>query len=111
VEAAVFQVGRRQTREQGRSVVLELDQLNAIVQAATVMRAAANHLNMVACAAAAKDLGNCFQRLPPPQQGVFVFGERHLDDLIGGLEYFLRTFRDEIDARPLFAMSPTNAEL
>jgi hypothetical protein len=106
-----LQVGRRQIREQGRELVVELDQMNVIVQAATVMRGAADHLGMIACAAAAKDLGDCFQRLPPPTQGYFSLGERQLDDLIGGLDYLLRTFRDEIDARPLFAMSPTNADL
>lgn len=106
-----LQVGRRQTREQGQQLVVQLDQMDAIIQAATVMRAAANQLGMVACAAAAEDLGRCFKRLPLPVNGYFAFGESQLDDLIGGLEYLLRTFRDEIDARPLFAMSPTNANL
>jgi hypothetical protein len=106
-----LQVGRRQTREAGRQLVVQLDQMDAIIQAATVMRAAANHLGMVACAAAAEDLGGCFKRLPLPVHGYFAFGEEALDDLISGLEYLLRTFRDEIDARPLFAMSPTNANL
>jgi hypothetical protein len=106
-----LQVGRRQVREHGQELVLQLDLMESIVQAATVMRAAANHLGMVVCAAAATDLGGCLKRLPPPNAGCLMLSERHLDDLISGLEYLLRTFRDEIDARPLFAMSPTNADL
>lgn len=66
---------------------------------------------MVACSAAARDLGDCFRRLPSPQAAGLLLDEDRLDDLIGGLEYLLRTFRDEIDARPLFAMSQASAEL
>jgi hypothetical protein len=49
--------------------------------------------------------------LPAPTGRSLALGEQSLDDLIGSLEYLLRTFRDEIDARPLFVMSPTNADL
>jgi len=104
-----LQVGRRQARPAGDALLIDLDQITAIFQAAGVLRAAAEQMGMVACAAAARDLGECFQRLPQPQYGRLAFSERQLDELIGGLEYLLRTFRDEIDARPLFVMSPTNA--
>ena len=105
-----LQVGRRQVHEHGQELVLQLDLMQATIQAATAMRAAAAHLGMVACGAAAKDLGDCLKRLPPSDRGGLMLDERYLDDLISSLEYLLRTFRDEIEARPLFAMSPINAD-
>lgn len=106
-----LQIGRRHARETERALVVELAQINSIVEAATVLRGAADRLGMVACSAAARDLGDCFRRLPSPQAAGLLLDEDRLDDLIGGLEYLLRTFRDEIDARPLFAMSQASAEL
>jgi len=101
-----LQLGRTETRRTGDALVLDHDQLKVIFEAATLLRAAADQMDMVACAAAARDLGDCFQRLPLPTARGLALAGRSLDDLIAGLEYLLRTFRDEIDARPLFAMPP-----
>ncbi|QQV78011.1 hypothetical protein H5J25_04525 [Sphingomonas aliaeris] len=106
-----LQVGRRQVRDHGAELEVSLDQMAAIIQGATAMRDAAESLGMVACAAAATDLSHLFQKFPHPEKGHLSFGERELDELIGGLDYLLRTFRDELDARPLFALSPGNAGL
>ena len=75
------------------------------------MKAAAERLGMVACAAAARDLSDVFQQLPQPTPRGLLLDQRQLDALIGGLEYLLRTFRDELDARPLFVMPAANAAL
>lgn len=106
-----LQVGRRHARETGNLLAIDLEQMSGIFQAAAVLRSAAEQTGMVACAAAARDLGDCFQRLPRPEMDRLSLTERQLDELIGGLDYLLRTFRDEIDARPLFVMNPTNARL
>ncbi|WP_375381071.1 hypothetical protein [uncultured Sphingomonas sp.] len=106
-----LQLGRTEMRSNGGALVLGPDQTKVIFEAATLLRAAAEQLSMVACVAAARDLGDCFTRLPPPGSRGLILTERHLDDLISGLEYLLRTFRDEIDARPLFAMSAGSADL
>ncbi|MBI0532041.1 hypothetical protein [Sphingomonas sp. TX0522] len=106
-----LQIGRRQARDVGRALAVDLEQMKTVVDAAAVLRAAADALGMVACSAAARDLGECFRRLPHPQSAHLMPDEERLDDLIGAMDYLLRTFRDEIDARPLFAMSPASAEL
>lgn len=106
-----LQLGRTATRQNGGPLILDHDQINIIFQAATQLKAASGEMKMVACAAAARDLGDTFQRLPPPTSRGMVLIGRPLDELIAGLEYFLRTFRDEIDARPLFAMPPGKAPL
>jgi hypothetical protein len=85
--------------------------MQTIVEAAGVLRASADQMDMAVCAAAARDLGDVLERLPLPQPKGLVLGERQLDDLIGGLEYLLRTFRDEIEARSLFVMSGAKAAL
>jgi hypothetical protein len=106
-----LQIGRRQIRGSGGTLLVGLDQMKVIVEAASLMRAASSRLGMVACAAAATDLAEVFKRLPQPQDLHLGLSEAQLDDLIGGLEYLLRTFRDEIDARPLFVMTPGKADL
>ncbi len=106
-----LQIGRSKVRESGDILIIDPAQILALADGATVMRAAAEQLGMVACAAAARDLGECFRRLPPPRPAGLLLNEERLDDLIGGLEYLLRTFRDEIDARPLFVMTPSGADL
>src|SRR4051812_31350538 len=106
-----LQFGRREARRTGNAVVVSLDQMGGIIEAATVVRAAADQLGMAVCAAAARDLGAVLERLPPPGAQGLVLGERHLDDLVGGLDYLIRTFRDEIEARFLFVMSGTNVAL
>ena len=106
-----LQLGRTQARLTGDALVLDLEQMKIIFQGAGVMKAAAEDLGMVACAAAARDLGDVFQQLPPPTPRGLLLDKRQLDALIGGLEYLLRTFRDELDARPLFVMRAANAAL
>ncbi|MFL6846322.1 MAG: hypothetical protein ACJ8ER_15755 [Allosphingosinicella sp.] len=85
--------------------------MQGIIEAASIMWASADQLDMAVCAAAARDLGDVFARLPSAQPQGLVLEERHLDDLIGGLDYLLRTFRDEIEARSLFVMSGRNVAL
>jgi hypothetical protein len=106
-----LQLGRTQARATGDLLVVNFEQMKAIFDGATLMKSAAEHLGMVACAAAARDLGEVFQRLPPPTPRGLLLDETRLDALIGGLEYLLRTFRDELDARPLFVMPAANAAL
>ena len=104
-----LQLGRTAARSNGDALVLDHDQIKVMLQAATLLKATAEQMKMVACAAAARDLADTFQRLPPPSARGMILAGQVLDDLIAGLEYLLRTFRDEIDARPLFAMPPGSA--
>ena len=106
-----LQLGRSQARLTGDALVLDLEQMKVIFQGAGLMKAAAERLGMVACAAAARDLSDVFQQLPQPTPRGLLLDQRQLDALIGGLEYLLRTFRDELDARPLFVMPAANAAL
>lgn len=106
-----FQIGRSEISRTGKALIVDPAQIMALVDGATVMRAAAEKLGMIACAAAARDLGDCFRRLPLPTPNGLLLDEDRLDDLIGCLEYLLRTFRDEIDARPLFVMTSSAANL
>ncbi|KQO49970.1 hypothetical protein [Methylobacterium sp. Leaf85] len=106
-----LQLGLHQARLNGEELILDIEQMKTIYEAAGLMRAASQQLGLVVCASAARDLGDCFERLPPPRQHGLMLNERQLGDLINGLEYLLRTFRDELDSRPLFAMPTASADL
>lgn len=106
-----LQIGRHEVRGQGGPLLVSLEQMGLIIQTAGLLKAASAELGMVACAAAASELGDAFKRLPRPSPEGLALNEAQLDDLIGNMEYLLRTFRDEIDARPLFALPPASAEL
>lgn len=106
-----LQVGRRTMRTSDASLLFPLDYMQSIIQAAGLLKSAAEELGMVACAAAAKDLGESFKRLPHPGPQGLSLTEERVDDLVSNMEYLLRTFRDEIDARPLFVLPAASANL
>jgi hypothetical protein len=107
-----FQVGRRQLQEQGDSLlVVPLGDIMVTIQAAKFLKDASAELGFVACAAAAADFGRIMDRFPTPTRDGLQFNDRQLAELMGALEYLLKTFRDEVDARPMFIMPPGAVEL
>ena len=107
-----FQVGRRQLREAGQDLlVVPLADIMVTIQAAKFLKDAGAELGFVACAAAAAEFGQIMDRFPTPTRHGLEFNEGQLGQLIGALEYLLKTFRDELDARPMFVMQPGAATL
>lgn len=107
-----FQVGRRQMREQVASLlVVPLDDIMVTIQAAKFLKDVSAELGFVACAAAAEDFGRTMDRFPQPTPAGLEFNDRQLAELIGALEYLLKTFRDEVDARPMFILPPGSVAL
>ena len=98
-----FQVARRQLRETGHDTLQASPaDLAVMFQAASFLKSATLELGFVACRAAAEELGEVFRRLPRPGPDGVALTEAQLSDLIGALEYLIKTFRDELDGRPLF---------
>jgi hypothetical protein len=85
--------------------------MQVTVRAATFLRAAANELGFSTSARAAAGLDGVLQTLPSPTPRGFFLAERSLTELMGALDYLLRTFHDELDGRPLFIGSHRSAEL
>jgi hypothetical protein len=56
-------------------------------------------------------VGLAVTRPPPPPREGLQFNDRQLAELIGGLEYLLKTVRGEVDARPMFIMPPGAVDL
>lgn len=107
-----LQVAQRQMREIGHDrVVVALGDIGVTIQAATFLKRAAGDLGFVACAAAATEFGAVMDRFPKPVGGGLQLGDAQLTELIASLEYLLKTFRDELEARPMFVMQPGSAEL
>lgn len=107
-----LQVAQRQMRETGHDcVVIALGDIGVTIQAATFLKRAAGDLGFVACAAAATEFGAVMERFPKPVGGGLQLGDAQLTELIASLEYLLKTFRDELEARPMFVMQPGAAEL
>jgi hypothetical protein len=107
-----LQVGRRQLRESGNDVlILDLDDAGGMIRAATFLKGAATELRFVVCKAAAADFGQVMDRFPVPVRGGLQLRDPVLSELIAALEYVLKTFSDEINARPVFVMQPEAAAL
>lgn len=106
-----LQLGRTEARRTGAALVLSIDQMNMIFQSATLLKKTAAQVDMVACVAASTDLERVFKRLPRPTTLGLSLAVGHIDDLVGNLEYLLRTFRDEIDARLMFVLPPVSVSL
>lgn len=106
-----LQVGRTRARASSDTVLLSLEQMKSIIQAAGLLRQISGTLGLPVCAAAAADLGRCFESLPAPTASGLALPDAPLSNLINNLEYLLRTFRDEIDARPLFVLTSGAADL
>jgi hypothetical protein len=108
----VFQVGHRQLREPGDSLlVVPPADIMVTIQAVKLLKDASAELGFVACAAAAADFDRIRDRFPAPSREGLQFNDRQLAEVIGALEYLLKTFRDEVDARPTFIMPPGAVDL
>ncbi len=107
-----LQVAQRQMRETGHDrVVVALGDIGVTIQAATFLKRAADELGFVACSAAAAEFGAVMERLPKPAGGGLQLTDAQLTELIASLEYLLKTFRDELEARPMFVLQPGSALL
>ena len=88
-------------------LAVPLADIMVTIQAAKILKDASADLGCVAAAAAAAvDFGRTMDRIPAPSREGLQFNDRQLAELIGALEYLLKTFRDEVDARPMFIMPP-----
>lgn len=107
-----LQIAQRQMRETGHDrVVVALGDIGVTIQAATFLKRAADELGFVACSAAAAEFGAVMERFPKPAGDGLQLADAQLTELIASLEYLLKTFRDELEARPMFVMQPGSALL
>lgn len=107
-----LQIAQRQMRETGYDrVVVALGDIGVTIQAATFLKRAADELGFVACSAAAAEFGAVMERFPKPAGDGLQLADAQLTELIASLEYLLKTFRDELEARPMFVMQPGSALL
>ena len=107
-----LQIAQRQMRETGYDrVVVALGDIGVTIQAATFLKRAADELGFVACSAAAAEFGAVMERFPKPAGDGLQLADAQLTELIASLEYLLKTFRDELGARPMFVMHPGSALL
>lgn len=107
-----LQVGRRRLREERAPALwVDPDDMKVAIEAASFLRSASAALSFVACRAAAEEFGDALGKLPRPTSRGLALTDTHLTDLIAASEYLLKTFRDELDARPLFVAAPHNADL
>ena len=107
-----LQVGRRHLRDTSQfRLIVPLSDISVTIQAATFLKDASRELGFIACAAAAAEFGRIIDSFPTPTPYGLEFDDAQLGQLIGSLEYLLKTFGDELNARPMFVMQPAAASL
>jgi len=107
-----LQVGRTElARKREAVLVVDIADMQVMIQAASFLQSACGELGFVACKAAAAEFGEALERLPRPTSQGLALTDTQLKGMAAASEYLLKTFRDELDSRPLFVASSKMADL
>ena len=104
-----LQMARSECAEkQSPGISITVQQLKQMLHGTTFLKEVSEQLGMVASAAAGADVLAVIKRIEPGNSNEFGLRTILLGELISSLEYQIRSFRDEMEARRLFVMNPVH---
>lgn len=104
-----LQMARNECIE-GRSRGIEITgpQLEVMMQGTAFLRATARQIGMITGEAAGSDVAAVIARIKPEKPNTFEIDTTLIGELLSSLEYQIKSFRDEMEARGLFVMNPSH---
>lgn len=102
-----LQMAHRECIEAKRpGIVIDQAQADVMIQGTIFLGEVSRDLGMVSASAASADVREVIARIPGTKAKGYELDLFQIGQLAGSLEYQIRAFRDEIDARALFVMNP-----